>query len=87
MNKEKEFPHLKLMSQSINGNYFGAFENRDENAKQGYTVFLSHTKGVRNYCECKGWSIRESCYHLKGAKKLEDKLLPKKESRGEREDG
>lgn len=79
---DKKYPHLKLMKQSPKGNYFGAFVNKKIDAKQGYVVFLSAVKDVRNYCECKGWSIRESCYHVKEAKKLEGLLFEKSEGRG-----
>jgi len=78
MNK-REFPHLKLLKTSYKGNYFGAFVNKKVDAQQGYVVFLSAVKHVRNYCECKGWSIRESCYHMKEAKKLEGLLFEKSE--------
>lgn len=78
MNK-REFPHLKLLKTSHKGNYFGAFENKKADAQQGYVVFLSTVKDVRNYCECKGWSIRERCYHLKAARKLETFLFGKSE--------
>jgi len=76
---DKKYPHLKLMKQSPKGNYFGAFVNKKVDAQQGYVVFLSTVKHVRNYCECKGWSIRESCYHMKAARKLEVFLFGKSE--------
>lgn len=76
----KKYPHIKLISQSARGNYFGAFVNKKIDAQQGYVIFLSQVKDVRNYCECKGWSIRESCYHMINARKLENLLFEKRES-------
>jgi len=58
----------------MKGNYFGAYENSDENAKQGYTLFISKSENVHDYCECAGYVHGKICYHLKEAKKLEKKL-------------
>ena len=77
---EKKFPHLRLARKAIRGNYFGAYENSDENAKQGYTIFISHDNKVQDYCECDGYVHGKPCYHLKNAKELEKKLFAKKES-------
>ncbi len=68
---KRNYPHIRLTSQSIRGNYYGAYESNDENAKQGYVLFISHTKKVRDYCECIGWSLGKVCYHLKRAKEIE----------------
>ncbi len=77
---EKKYPHIRLTSQSIKGNYFGAYENSEEDSKQGYTVFISNTIFTKDYCECRGFIHGKLCYHLKDAKKLWLKLFSKKES-------
>lgn len=72
---KRNYPYIRLTSQSIKGNYYGAYASTDENSKQGYTVFVSHTEKVRNYCECVGWSLKEACYHLIIARELEERLF------------
>ena len=72
---KRNYPYLRLTSQSIKGNYYGAYASTDENSTQGYTVFVSHTEGVRSYCECTGWSLKESCYHLSISRDLEERLF------------
>lgn len=69
---KRNFPHIRLTSQSIRGNYYAAYENNDENAKQGYTIFISTTKGVHNSCECMGYVHGNECYHMKAALDLEE---------------
>jgi len=75
--KKKEFSHIRLTSQSIRGNYFGAYESSDENAKMGYQIFISTTKDVHSTCECMGYVHGKECYHLKSAKDLEAILFVK----------
>jgi len=72
---KRNFPHIRLTSQSIRGNYYGAYENNEENAKQGYTVFISHTDGIHNSCECMEYVHGKPCYHLIRANELEVILL------------
>ena len=69
---KRNFPHIRLTSQSIRGNYYGAYESDDENAKQGYTIFISTTDGIHYYCECMGCVHGTHCYHLIRAKELEE---------------
>lgn len=72
---KKKFPHIKLSSQSLRGNYFGAYVDSDIDSKQGYQVFISHTPGIENTCECNGYIHGKLCYHITEAKKLEQKLF------------
>ena len=71
---EKKFSHIRLTSQSIKGNYFGAYDGPSEDDKQGYTLFISHTPDAKDYCECRGYVHGKLCYHLKDAQKLEEFL-------------
>ena len=68
---KRNFPHIRLTSQSMRGNYYGAYENNDENTKYGYTVFVSNTKDTHDYCECAAFVHNKPCYHLIRAKELE----------------
>lgn len=68
---KRNFPHIKLTSQSFHGYYYGAYENDDENAKQGYAIFISDTEGIHDYCECLGYVHGKPCYHIIRAKELE----------------
>ena len=71
----KHFPIIKLTSQSIRGNYYAAYESDDENAKQGYTIFISTTEGVHDSCECMAYIHNLPCYHIIRAKELEVILI------------
>lgn len=73
--KKRNYPHIRLTSQSIRGHYYGAFENDDENKKAGYTVFISNTDGIEDSCECMDYVHGTPCYHLIKAKELEVILL------------
>jgi len=96
---EKKFPHIILTSVSTNGNYYGAYENSDEDAKKGYTIFISDSTKTETYCECMGFVHGKMCYHIKEALDKEkflfgDSLVisqkqdcSKKERGEEREDG
>ncbi len=55
----------------MRGNYYGAYESDAEQAKQGYTVFISHSEDTRDYCECMAYVHGNPCYHLIRAKELE----------------
>lgn len=66
---------MRLDATSMNGNYFGAYENHYEDAKRGHVVFLSSNDDADSYCECSGFEHRKTCYHLKGAKVLEERLF------------
>ncbi len=73
--KKRNFPHIRLSSVSTNGHYYGAFESDEENAKLGYTVFISNTDGVDDYCECMAYVHGNPCYHLIKAKEMEIELF------------
>lgn len=78
MSKRKEYPHIKLTSQSIRGNYYGAYDSSDEDeSKMGYQIFISTTKKVDSTCECLGYIYNKPCYHIKKAKDLEAVLFVK----------
>lgn len=68
---KRNFPIIKLTSQSWRGNYYTAYANTDENSKQGYTIFISHTKGIHDSCECMAYVHGDPCYHMVRAKELE----------------
>lgn len=72
---KRNFPHIKLTSQSIRGNYYGAYASGDENEKQKYQIFISHTEEMHDSCECMGYVHGKPCYHLIRAKELEVVLL------------
>lgn len=72
---KRNYPYIRLTSQSIKGNYYAAYASTDENSKKGYVIFVSHTEEVRSYCECTGWAIKERCYHLIIAVELEERLF------------
>jgi len=72
---KRNFPHIRLTSQSIRGNYYGAYENDNENAKLGYQIFISHTDGIHDSCECYAYIHNLPCYHIIRAKELEVILL------------
>lgn len=67
----KNFPHIKLKSKSFRGNYYSAYASDNENAELGYVLFISHTEGVNDYCECMAYVHGNPCYHLVRAKELE----------------
>jgi len=68
---KRNFPHIRLNSQSIKGNYYSAYENDDENVKPRYHIFISHTDGIHDYCECLAFVHLKPCYHLIRARELE----------------
>jgi len=68
---KRNYPHIRLTSQSIRGNYYGAYESNDEQSKQGYTVFISHTNGIHDSCECLAYIHNVPCYHIIRAQELE----------------
>jgi len=72
---KRNYPHIKLTSQSWRGNYYGAYASSDENEKLKYQVFISHTDGIHDSCECMAYVHGEPCYHLIRAKELEVVLL------------
>lgn len=72
---KRNYPHIRLTSQSIRGNYYGAYESNDEQSKQGYTVFISNTEGIHDTCECYAYIHNLPCYHLIRAKELEVELF------------
>lgn len=72
---KRNYPHIRLTSQSIRGNYYGAYASSDENEKQGYQIFISHTDGIRNSCECMAYVHNVPCYHIIRAKEIEVVLL------------
>ena len=72
---KRNYPHIRLTSQSIRGTYYGAYASSDENEKQKYQIFISHTDGIRDSCECYGYIHNLPCYHLIRAKELEVVLL------------
>lgn len=74
---KKEYPNIKLVKQGIRGNFYGAFDSKDDNANQGYTIFISTTKKVKSTCECMGYIHGKECYHLKSSKDLEVVLFGK----------
>ena len=65
---EKKYSNLRLLSASMKGHYFGAFENTADDAKKGYDFFISNTEGVEDWCECLGYVHGKMCYHIKEAK-------------------
>ena len=65
---KKEYPHLRLLSYSFKGYYFGAFANADSNATKGYDFFISNINEKKNWCECLGFVHGKLCYHIKEAK-------------------
>jgi hypothetical protein len=70
MKIERKFPHIRLDSLSTKGNYFGAYENSEDDAKKGYTIFISDSIDEKTYCECMGYVHGKGCYHIKRAKQL-----------------
>lgn len=72
---KRNCPHIRLTSQSIRGNYYGAYASEEQNEKQKYQIFISHTKGIHDSCECMAYVHGMPCYHLIGAKELEVVLL------------
>lgn len=72
---KRNFPHVKLTSQSIRGIYYGAYASSDENEKLKYQIFISHTEGIHDSCECMAYVHGVDCYHLIRAKELEVVLL------------
>ena len=67
---EKKFSHIRLDSVSTKGTYFGAYENKDDDSKKGYTIFISTSEDEKTYCECMGFVHGKLCYHIKRAKEL-----------------
>jgi len=74
---KKEYPNIKLVKEGVRGNFYGAFDSNDNDADQGYTIFISNTKRVKSICECMGYIHGKWCYHLKDAKDLEVILFGK----------
>jgi len=72
---KRNYPHIKLTSQSWRGNYYGAYVSSDENEKLKYQIFISHTDGIHDSCECMAYVHGDPCYHLIRAKELEIVLL------------
>lgn len=72
---KRNYPHVRLNSQSIRGNYYGAYESDAEDSKQGYTIFISTTEGIHDSCECMGYIHGTPCYHLIRAREIEVILL------------
>lgn len=96
---EKKFPYIRVTSVSTNGNYYGAYENSDEDAKKGYTIFITNSANAKTYCECMGYVHGKMCYHIKESLEKEKMIFgnepvisqpqdnSKKERGEEREDG
>jgi len=68
---KRNFPHIRLSSQSMKGNYYHAYSSSDDEAKQGYQIFISTTDGIHDSCECLGFIHLKPCYHLIRAKEIE----------------
>lgn len=68
---KRNFPYIRLTSPSCRGHYYGAYENNNEDTKQGYAIFISHTEGIDDYCECMAYVHGKPCYHLIRAREIE----------------
>jgi len=71
---KRNYPHIRLTSQSMKGNYYAAYPNNDEDVKPGYHLFISHTKETQEFCECMAYVHGKPCYHLIRARELEVRL-------------
>jgi len=67
---KRNFPRIRLVSQSIKGNYYQAYSSDDDDAKLGYQIFISTTDEPDN-CDCMAFVYNIPCYHLIRARKLE----------------
>ena len=72
---KRNFPYIRLTSQSIRGNYYGAYENCEEKTKLAYQIFISHTDGIHDSCECYAYIHNLPCYHIIRAKELEVRMI------------
>lgn len=72
---KRNFPHIRLASQSMNGNYYYAYSSSDDNAKRGYQIFISTTDEKPDNCDCISFVYNKPCYHLIRTRELEVVLL------------
>lgn len=68
---KRNYPIIKLCSQSLRGNHYGAYQDNEEDTKQKYAIFIAHEKGWNDSCECAAFVHGLPCYHLIKAKELE----------------
>ncbi len=68
---KRNFPHIRLTSQTMKGNYYHAYSSSDDNAKRGYQIFISTTAEKPDNCDCLVFVYNIPCYHLIRARELE----------------